>query len=61
MRPAMYDASEFAAGACFDQISLARWTTAMPRVNAAYEPSRWQDRDQGGSDDSQTCGTCCRS
>ena len=35
--PQCIDATEFAAGQCFDQISLARWTTAMPRLHAAYD------------------------
>ena len=30
-------ATEFAAAACFDRIDMARWTTWMPHVQAAYD------------------------
>ena len=29
--------NEFVAGACYPKISLARWTTAMPRLHFAYD------------------------
>jgi hypothetical protein len=30
-------ATEFSAAACYPKISLAKWTTAMPRLHAAYD------------------------
>ena len=35
--PQCIPTTEFAAGACFPHLDLARWTTAMPRVHFAYD------------------------
>jgi hypothetical protein len=35
--PQCHDATEFAAQACYPKISLATWTTAMPRLHFAYD------------------------
>jgi hypothetical protein len=37
--PQCIPTSEFAQGACFGHLELARWTTAMPRIHFAYDLS----------------------
>jgi len=32
-----HQATQFSAQACYQKISLARWTTALPRIHAAYD------------------------